>query len=313
MAELGSRDEIRKRKKVELDGIEVENRIRQEVGLPTMEPEKVLDQAYETCRKQSKKEERHPTEKKAEVDVIELENRILQEIGDFPMETENVMNLRPLENSKDSKSTEKRDNEQTNLRKKNEIIIPKEFTPDLAKFIALIMTDGSFFRNRISIKNTSYSLIEEFKNLATRIFKIKNFHEYIEIHKNPNAKPCYCCKIYSKELSHYLAQYIDKSDREKTKLPDGIFNLPEKEIGEILKLAFSSDGSVGLRPYKNKKNTDGKWLILKRIEFACFSLSLINQWKKLIESLGIKCRFDKYTKTHLIITGKENILKFKEK
>lgn len=192
--------------------------------------------------------------------------------------------------------------------RKVEIKTPQEFTPDLAKFIALMVTEGAFDKYRIRIKNTSYALIEEFKNLVQRNFQIDNFHEFIENENNPNWKKVYACEIYSLELAEFLRKYIDKSDYQKATLPKEFFDLSAENIGEVLRVAFSADGSVTLRPFKHAKS--GRWNIVKQVEFTCFSSSLKKQWSRLIESLGIKCRV--YANL-ITISRKENIVKFKKK
>ncbi len=192
--------------------------------------------------------------------------------------------------------------------KKVKIIEPKEFTPKLAMLIALIITEGYLSENRVGIKNTSYALIDEFKNLIKNTFYIDSFYERIDDDNNPNHKIRYICEMKSVELSKFLFRYIDKTDYQSAKLPEEFFTLPNKIICDLLKVAFSADGSVSLRPYKSSKSD--RWHIVKQIEFACTSTSLIKQWYDLIERVGIRCRI---YRDHIIISGKENILKFKEK
>jgi hypothetical protein len=183
----------------------------------------------------------------------------------------------------------------------------KDFTPALAKFIAFIITDGSIQPRFVAVFNTSYSFIEEFKKIAKLTFGIEKFYERVR-NEIKNQKKIYICEIKSVELVRTLRNYINKSDYQKASLPHKMFNLSEKDIGEVLRIAFSADGYVGLRPYKDSRSD--RWGISKEISLACSSRSLKKQWKKLIESLDINCRI---TGPSIIITGMENIIKFKEK
>ncbi|NVM28136.1 MAG: hypothetical protein HWN65_04775 [Candidatus Helarchaeota archaeon] len=196
---------------------------------------------------------------------------------------------------------------------KTEITPPQEFTPDLAKLIALIMTEGSLNERGVRIDNTSYALIDEFKNLMKRNFQIDSFSEMIRKDNNPNRKKCYICAVKSVELARFLSDYIDKSDYQKATLPKEFFILSEKVIGEVLRIAFSADGSVSLFPrkrYQRERYERERWFIRKQVELSCSSPSLKDQWRNLIESLGIRCRVDI---NKLTISREENIIKFKEK
>ena len=191
---------------------------------------------------------------------------------------------------------------------KTKIIAPQEFTPDLAKFIALIMTEGYLNERGVSIKNTSFALIDTFKKLAKQNFQIENFSESIVKNDDPNRKRVYRCRISSVELARFLGSYIDKSDYQNATLPNEIFNLTEEDIGKVLQIAFSADGSVAFRP--RIRSATNRWNITKQIELGCHSPSLIKQWRRLIESLGINCYINA---GRIIISRLENILDFKEK
>ncbi|NVM55859.1 MAG: HTH domain-containing protein [Candidatus Helarchaeota archaeon] len=114
------------------------------------------------------------------------------------------------------------------------------------------MAEGSLDNTRVNIGNTSYELIKVFKELVKQNFQIERMSEW-DIDSNPeNRKKYYYCQVSSVELAKFLGKYIDKSDYKNVKLPAEMFNLSEANIGKVLQIVFSAEGSVNLLPIKTR-------------------------------------------------------------
>ncbi len=157
---------------------------------------------------------------------------------------------------------------------------------DLCKYATMLLTDGYLSKNRktyeIGFVNTSPVLLKLFKGLSRKLFGRKKFSEY---RKSSGA---ICVKFYSKEIAENLLKEF-KTFRTKQyddgSFPEPIFlksieGLSEKEISEILKLAFALDGGVSLSFGKNRNEA--------KVFLKCFNPHLRKQFSELLSRLNLR-------------------------
>ena len=184
---------------------------------------------------------------------------------------------------------------------------------DLAAIIALLLTDGSLTlrtQNRIEIAldSTSETLHQEFSRLMKTKFGLNSSRYKIKSRAFSYA--------VGTELLNYTGTYRTKFFKETNKFPDT--HIPEeikhgdaKLIQHFLKYAFTCDGSAGLSIQKGQ-HTKNCWFFQKRIQLACKHPTLLEEYKKILEKIGIHSRVS-ISQGKLFIENREGIESFYER
>lgn len=182
-------------------------------------------------------------------------------------------------------------------------------TENFARCIAKISGDGNLYYRYVRYSNTCKVLREEFiKDMRKEFGDIKFTNgvgnsgtQFVQVHGK---------KIINKFLS-YLPDYRSCS----IVVPYEILKSPEKLKITYLRTFYDDEGSASLRI--NKKTNEWK----RSVTLNSNSLLILKQIKSILLTLGIKS--NKIIKTNannvddksycLCITGKQNLVQFKEK
>lgn len=193
-----------------------------------------------------------------------------------------------------------------------------------ATLLGILYTDGCLSRKgknawRFYLSNTSYKIIQIFKNCMVSLFKLNT--KRIRISKKiVNGKPFYKAVVDSASSGEFLNSKYGtfrtlafKSEEGKeiyppTKLP---FNKKSdhKIICKFLKTAFSCDGGINLYIAKSKF---GYKFLIRNAYLACKHPQLQKDYHELLKVLGIKSKImSKDWK--ILIQGRDELNRFKEK
>lgn len=192
-----------------------------------------------------------------------------------------------------------------------------KLSPDLVRLIAMLYTDGCVSKHRlnswrITFSNSSQTAIDIFINSLVNVFGV--YRERIKVTKMMGKY--HFATLTSKEVGKWLTEKFGTFRTLRFK--DG--NYPSTSIPvdllittgnteEFLRTVFSMDGGVKFYVANGKDNY--KWLE-RNISLACHHPILRAQYKKLLESVGIKSvniKADNVIK----IRRRENLEKFAEK
>ena len=193
-----------------------------------------------------------------------------------------------------------------------------------ATLLGILYTDGCLSRKsknawRFYLSNTSYEIIQIFKNCMIKLFGLNT--KRIRISKYVvNGKPFYKAIVDSASSGEFLnSKYgtfrtlayksVDgKVIYPSTKLPFNK-NSNRKIICKFLKTAFSCDGGINLYVAKSKF---GYKFLIRNAYLACKHPQLQIDYHKLLKVLGIKSKiFEKDGK--ILIQGRNELNKFSKK
>jgi len=193
-----------------------------------------------------------------------------------------------------------------------------------ATLLGILYTDGCLSKKsknawRFYLSNTSYKIIQIFKNCMINFFKLDA--KRIRISKKiVNGKPFYKAVVDSASCGELLNSkygtfrtlaFRDDEDKEiypPTRLPFNK-NSDHKVICKFLKTAFSCDGGINLYVAKSKF---GYKFLIRNAYLACKHPQLQKDYHELLKVLGIKSKImSKDWK--ILIQGRDELNKFKEK
>lgn len=170
---------------------------------------------------------------------------------------------------------------------------------NLAAVHAYLCADGYVIRNpetqkqkyyKIGFRNTNLILLKDFQTRFEKLFRIK-----------PSLYPKQRCQIGSKEIYSRLTEEFGSFYSWEWRMP----KLNENLIRIWLRAYFDCEGWVFCKRHQNR-----------HIGVDCVNKTGINQVEKSLNKLGIKTirKFNKKRNIHrIIIYGKENIIKFRDK
>lgn len=179
---------------------------------------------------------------------------------------------------------------------------------DLAILVGMLLTDGSVnvsgSHKNIAFTNRSEVLHKIFKEKMRNLFGIVKFQEWKD-KRWRNVKTTF---LRSPEIYEWL-QKLTPSYRTKpeldgkfppSRIPNFVLKLKPKEIAEVLRIMFSTDGCVCLGASWSK--SDEMWQIRRLIKFSCLHPIIKEQVSELLRKLGIAHKADEEG----IIIWKEN-------
>ncbi len=193
-----------------------------------------------------------------------------------------------------------------------------------ATLLGILYTDGCLSKKsknawRFYLSNTSFKIIQIFKNCMIRLFELDTKRVRIS-KKIVNGKPFYKAVVDSASSGEFLNSkygtfrtlaFKNNEDKEvypPTKLP---FNKDSdhKVICKFLKTAFSCDGGINLYVAKSKF---GYKFLIRNAYLACKHPQLQKDYHNLLKIVGIKSKIiSKDWK--ILIQGRDELNKFKEK
>lgn len=163
-------------------------------------------------------------------------------------------------------------------KKAAKIELPSEFSPDVARFLGLLIAEGSNTpSSQIWFVNTDEAVNQEFKRLAASLFGVKTVERLYK-------KTCKDSLIFSKVLCRLLEKRfnfpIGSNSFEKS-IPRQLFSADDDVKWAFLSGLFEGDGYICSRPQRS----NGKEL--NYIEFATASRTLAQQVVTLLLQLGV--------------------------
>jgi hypothetical protein len=205
---------------------------------------------------------------------------------------------------------------------------------ELEKLLVMLLTEGSVSEAarswKISFKNKSNIFVKLFVNYfkklygtSPRIIRTKDGTYLAYIYSTEIAKKLLSsvdsfrtkactekplCTLYLKQKEEHLKECVifDGKPYHKIVLPKTLFNLPLKERREIVKILVSAEGHIVFSKISGRRPNE----IVRKILITCFHPLLREQFKKLIESCGIKCSLE--GRNRIRISGKDNLIKFRK-
>lgn len=199
----------------------------------------------------------------------------------------------------------------------------KEITDKEAILLGILFTDGCLSKKgknswRFYLGNTSYGIIQTFKNCFIELFKLESYR--IKIYKSEvNNKPFYRAIVNSGNLGNYMFSkygtfrtlaYKDNFGKEtypNTKLPINRLKTSTKLTCEFLRAAFSCDGGVNLYVAKAKYR-----FLIRNVYITCSHPRLQLDYNNLLKWLEIGSKIIPKDKK-ILIQGRNNLNKFKNK
>lgn len=193
-----------------------------------------------------------------------------------------------------------------------------------ATLLGILYTDGCLSKKskncwRFYLSNTSYKIIQIFKNCMIKLFKLDSKRVRIS-EKIINGKPFYKAIVDSGPLGEFLNSkygtfrtlaFKGKNGKEiypSTKLPFNK-NSNRKIISKFLKTAFSCDGGINLYVAKSKF---GYKFLIRNAYLSCKHPQLQLDYQKLLKVFDVKSKIIKKD-GKIFIQGKDELNKFKEK
>ena len=179
---------------------------------------------------------------------------------------------------------------------------------DLAVLIGLLLTDGCVTTKwKISFINKSEILHGIFREKIGSLFGKREFTEVFN--KNGVKRT----EVNSKRIVEFLTQFtptfrtraFPNGELPNARIPEFFFQLSEKELEDVLRVMFSTDGSVILRIKwrKDKK----KWELVREIRFFSKHPAIRRDFASLLKKLG----FSPSVKSdRVILTKKKDLIKF---
>ena len=195
-----------------------------------------------------------------------------------------------------SKIYRKRKKNNIKRRNTNKINIPKKFSTNLAQFLGLFFSDGSYSKYDVCFYNTCQPLINKFIFLTQNIFKLEN--------------PCTRLKpsgaVEARFGSVHLSDFIFSLIGKKQKLPDKIINGSIKLKKAFLKGYFSGDGGVCLSISLESRRKK-RLIFSSNIFISCKPLKIRKELAHLLTSIGYNPTIGS---SSIIISRKDNLSKF---
>lgn len=193
-----------------------------------------------------------------------------------------------------------------------------------ATLLGILYTDGCLSKKnknawRFYLSNTSYKIIQIFKNCMINLFSLDTKRVRIS-KKIVNGKPFYKAVVDSASSGEFLnSKYgtfrtlafknVDgKEIYPPTKLPFNK-NSDRKIISKFLQIAFSCDGGINLYVAKSKF---GYKFLIRNAYIACKHPQLQEDYHNLLKVLGINSKIINRD-WKIIIQGRNELNKFKEK
>lgn len=177
----------------------------------------------------------------------------------------------------------------------------------MARCLAKVSGDGCLCPKYVGYTNTCEELLKEFKQDITKEFgkvhfgegKVNSGTSFIYIYK----------QFVIKEFLKYLKDFRSKA----IFIPNKIKNSSKLIQIEYLRALYDDEGSANIRIFNKTK----EWK--RSITLVSNSLRLLKDVKKILKNLGIlsnkiikNAKVKKDCSNVLAITGKENLVKFKE-
>lgn len=162
------------------------------------------------------------------------------------------------------------------------------------KVLAYLISDGCITKTTPTFTNVDIEIIKDFKRSVVEIGDTVRWN-----------KGCVTGSIVGPNRGYrsYTRLWLDEIGVENEKspnktIPDCIFKLPKKGVALFLKSLFSCDGSI----YKHKNTI--------AVEYASISKTLVYQVQHLLTRFGIVSRIRKNLGHRILISDKENVLKY---
>ena len=200
----------------------------------------------------------------------------------------------------------------------------KEITNKEAILLGILYTDGCLSKKskncwRFYVSNTSYEIIQTFKDCMINLFKLEPNRVRIS-QKLVNGRPFYKAVVdsglYGSLLTSRYGTFrtlaFKKEDGRKiyppAKLPfDRHTNL--NLISRFLRAAFSCDGGVNLYIGRSKQ---GYKFLIRNVYLACNHPQLQTDYHRLLKLLSIKSKIIVRDRK-ILVQGKNNLDKFRKK
>ncbi|MEW6211415.1 MAG: LAGLIDADG family homing endonuclease, partial [Acidobacteriota bacterium] len=159
-----------------------------------------------------------------------------------------------------------------------QIKLPSSFTPDLARFLGLLVAEGrNTNSNQVWFVNADPLVNDEYERLANNLFGV-HVHR---LHYKPRAEDGL---IFSRALGKTLERLFDfpiNSSSSEKEIPAQLFEAEEETQWAFLSGLFEGDAYICVRPQAGKANP------LAYVEFVSASEKLARQVISLLMRLGI--------------------------
>ncbi len=156
--------------------------------------------------------------------------------------------------------------------------IPQDFSPDLARFLGLLIAEGrNTSSNQVWFVNSDQAINREFEKLANEIFDVRVIQKQYKKGATDNL-------IFSKSLCRVLERFFNfsiNSNSFEKEVPPQIFESDSETKWAFLSGLFEGDAYLCSRPQKS----NGK--LLNYIEYATASEKLAKQIVSLLLQLGV--------------------------
>ena len=156
--------------------------------------------------------------------------------------------------------------------------IPQKFSPELARFLGLLIAEGrNTSSNQVWFVNSDEAVNAEFERLANEIFDVRTIQRKYK-------KGAIDSLIFSKSLCQVLEKFFNfaiNSNSFSKEVPPQIFESDEETKWAFLSGLFEGDAHICSRPQKS----NGK--LLNYIEYTTASEKLAKQVVSLLLQLGI--------------------------
>ncbi len=156
--------------------------------------------------------------------------------------------------------------------------IPQNFSPDLARFLGLLIAEGrNTYSNQVWFVNSDEAVNQDFERLARKVFDVS-------VAQKQYKKGSTDSFIFSKSLCQLLDKFFNfsiNSNSFEKEIPPQIFESEAETKWSFLSGLFEGDAYVCSRPQKS----NGK--LLNYIEYSTASKKLAEQTISLLLQLGI--------------------------
>lgn len=188
---------------------------------------------------------------------------------------------------------------------KKDITLPEKMSEELGFLLGILTSEGSFHQEQIVFNNKDPLLFETVKSIIKKLFP------EIELYERKIKGNCLELSIYHQKVVKFLENLgLKNTKSDEKEIPYSILISPKNVVKKFLQGLFESDGSV---VFHTDKRHNGKSI---ELVYNSKSIKLIEQLKVLLLNFGIVTTAPYQDKRNgcykLLITGVENILKFKQ-
>lgn len=188
---------------------------------------------------------------------------------------------------------------------KKDITLPEKMSEELGFLLGILTSEGCFHQGQIVFNNKDLLLFETVKDIIKKLFP------EIELYERKIKGDCLELSIYHQKVVKFLENLRFKNTKSDEKeIPYSILISPKNIVKKFLQGLFEGDGRV---VFHTDKRHNGKSI---ELVYNSKSIKLIEQLKVLLLNFGIVTTAPYKDKRNgcykLLITGVENILKFKQ-